>query len=375
MESKAVNIFRSKYFIWPLTLVTAALIGTLVYFSSIGDKLIFPNMGTYSIEHYTDEPNGGNSQVTGYEVSDSIINLDFVLKDGFQSPYVGLDIIPVKGGYIDVRQYNQLDVKVLGENVDRIGVSLYTPPLADDAEHTINEMLFTANLNISNQDKVYHIPIDQFQHPDWWEDQHHMPADIKDSPDLGKILHMNLGSAYSSKVGDRKTLKIYSIAFTRNNNKLYVLLGLLYLSWILLSFGSLYFFKYGNKRTKNVMVTYNPLKLDNKEEGNGEKCIEYINEHYNNGDLTLEVVSNETGTTTRWITHVIHEKFGCNFKTYINQIRINESKRFLTQTDLNIGEIAYKVGFNNQSHFNRVFKKELGVSPSEFRNDHKSKGQ
>tara|TARA_B100000949_G_scaffold204435_1_gene194028 strand:+ start:44157 stop:45284 length:1128 start_codon:yes stop_codon:yes gene_type:complete len=375
LENKAVNIFRSKYFIWPLALVTAALIGILVYFSSIGEKVIFPNTGNYSIEHYTDEPNGGNSQVTGYEVSDSIIKLDFVLKDGFQSPYVGLDIIPTEDGYIDVRKYNQLDVKVLGENVDRIGISLYTPPLVDDEVDSIDERLFNANLNISNHAQVYHIPIDQFQHPDWWEDQHHISATKENSPDLGKILHMNLGSAYSSKAGNRKTLKIYAIAFSRNNNTLYVFLVLLYVAYILLSFGALYFLRYGTKKTKNVMVTYNPLKIDNKEEGNGEKCIEYINEHYDNGDLTLEVVSKETGTTTRWITHVIHEKFGCNFKTYINQIRINESKRFLTQTDLNIGEIAYKVGFNNQSHFNRVFKKELGISPSEFRNDHKGEVQ
>lgn len=373
MGKKAVNIFRSKYFIWPLVLVTAICIGILVYFSSIGEKVIFPNTGSYSIEYYTDEPNGGNSQVTDYEVSDSLIKLDFVLKDGFQSPYVGLDIIPKEDGFIDVRKYNQLDVKVSGENVDRIGISLYTPPRIDGEVETIDERLFNANLNISNLEQVYHVPIDQFQHPDWWEDQHHISATKKNSPDLGRILHMNLGSAYSSKVGNQKALKIYSIAFSRNNNKLYVSLGLLYLTWILLSYGALYFFKYGTKKTKNVMVTYNPLKMDNKV-GNDEKCIEYINEHYNNGDLTLEVVSNETGTTARWITHVIHEKFGCNFKTYINQIRINESKRFLTHTDLNIGEIAYKVGFNNQSHFNRVFKKELDISPSEFRNDHKGKG-
>lgn len=83
--------------------------------------------------------------------------------------------------------------------------------------------------------------------------------------------------------------------------------------------------------------------------------------------LTLELISKETTVTPRRIAHTIYEKYKCNYKTYINRIRINESKRFLTQTDLTIGEVAYKVGFNTQSHFNRVFKSETGLIPTDYR--------
>lgn len=352
--------------------ITAVLISVGVYFSSIGDKTIFPNTGEYTFEYYTDESNGGNSEVTEYIISDSILTLDFVLKDGFQSPYIGLSITPLLGDYIDASEYNQLDIEVSGKNVDRIGVSFYTPPLDIPEINNTYETLYNSNLNISNIPKEYHIPIAQFRHPDWWEDLMHIPPSKRNNPDLNKILHINLGSAYSSEAGNEKTLNIYSITFSRNNNMLFLMLGLLYLLGIVLNYGIIYFLKHSSKKTKNVLVTYNPLELKNKT-GDNEKSIEYINENYDNGDLTLEVVSNKTGVSTRYITQVIHEKFGCNFKTYINQIRINESKRFLTQTDLNIGEIAYKVGFNNQSHFNRVFKKELGISPSEYRNHHTGK--
>lgn len=368
MKDIALKIFRSNYFIWPIVGFTLLSAGVLLYFSSVKEKIIFPSTGDYTFEPYTDGANGGNSEVTDYIFTDSILTLGFLLKDGFQSPYVGLDIIPQHDDYIDISAYNQLEIEVLGENIERIGISLYTPPLQDGEIVNTNETLYTTNLNISNQKLVYKIPITRFQHPDWWEDQNHIPANLRNKPDLGKILHLNLGSAYSPQVGNEKAIHMYSISFSRNNTQLFLILGLLYLlSWVL-TFGIIYVWKYGFK-TKNVLVTYNPLEIKNNSD-NGHKCLEYINAHYSDGDLTLEVVSKETGVSTRHITHLIHEEFGLNFKTYINQIRINESKRFLMQSDLNMGEIAFKVGFNNQSHFNRVFKKEMDVSPTEFRNNH-----
>jgi len=50
---------------------------------------------------------------------------------------------------------------------------------------------------------------------------------------------------------------------------------------------------------------------------------------------------------------------------------MSESKRLLLETDLPIGEITYRVGFNNQTHFNRVFKAEMQISPSEYRSKNK----
>ena len=63
----------------------------------------------------------------------------------------------------------------------------------------------------------------------------------------------------------------------------------------------------------------------------------------------------------------IQKSFECNFKTYVNRLRINESKRLLAETELNMGEIAFKVGFSNQTHFNRVFKNFENISPSDYR--------
>lgn len=66
-----------------------------------------------------------------------------------------------------------------------------------------------------------------------------------------------------------------------------------------------------------------------------------------------------------------------NFFEFINFYRIQDAAFLLTETDadsLQITEIAYQVGFNNRTSFYRAFKKEFGVTPSEYRKniDHPS---
>ncbi|MDF2158860.1 AraC family transcriptional regulator [Algoriphagus sp. CAU 1675] len=55
------------------------------------------------------------------------------------------------------------------------------------------------------------------------------------------------------------------------------------------------------------------------------------------------------------------------FTQYINQLRISEAQKLLEETDLGIAEIAFRVGFENLSYFNRSFRRVTGKTPREFR--------
>jgi AraC-like DNA-binding protein len=83
-------------------------------------------------------------------------------------------------------------------------------------------------------------------------------------------------------------------------------------------------------------------------------------------------VQNETGIHQRKISGIIKKDTQLTFKAYLNQLRIEKAKALLTETDLSISTIAFESGYNSVSHFNRVFKSELQVSPQEFRLDQKS---
>ena len=59
---------------------------------------------------------------------------------------------------------------------------------------------------------------------------------------------------------------------------------------------------------------------------------------------------------------------GKSINEYINYLRVNESARLLENKDLKIIDIAFSVGFESLVTFNRVFKKETGKTPRDYRN-------
>lgn len=366
MKEQALLTLKSSLFIKPVLSFFALLISTIIVFSCVKDEVIYPNLTNYTVTFYTDSPNGGNSEIVKQEVSDSAISLIYQLNSGFNSPYVGLSITPKLNGFINAKKYNQINLSIKGEEVNRIGFALYTPPLSNFENLKNDETLNHCYLNISNKKQTYAIAIHELKHPEWWDDIHQIQATGKSDLLLNKILHINIGSAFSPEIAGQKKLEIYSIVFTRNNQLLFILLTSTYIALVLLFFTILLTIRRQKNKKENITVSYQSLEITQSSTGD-ERCIDYINRNYDNSNLSLDIISKAVFISPRRITTQINEQFNCNFKTYLNRIRINESKRFLTQTDLNIGEIAFKVGFNNQSHFNRVFKSEMNLSPTEYR--------
>jgi AraC-like DNA-binding protein len=58
---------------------------------------------------------------------------------------------------------------------------------------------------------------------------------------------------------------------------------------------------------------------------------------------------------------------GINFTDYLSRLRIERAKNLLLNPNLRISEIAFEVGFQSLTHFNRVFKRVLGQSPTDYR--------
>jgi AraC-like DNA-binding protein len=58
---------------------------------------------------------------------------------------------------------------------------------------------------------------------------------------------------------------------------------------------------------------------------------------------------------------------GLNFTEYLSRVRIEKAKNLLLNPNLRISEIAFEVGFQSLTHFNRVFKKIVGQSPTDYR--------
>lgn len=86
--------------------------------------------------------------------------------------------------------------------------------------------------------------------------------------------------------------------------------------------------------------------------------------------LTLDKLAAQLKMQPRILSHLINRHFACNFFEFINSYRVEESKRMLadpTSSEKNMLDIMYDVGFNSKATFNTLFKKKVGMTPSEYR--------
>jgi len=85
--------------------------------------------------------------------------------------------------------------------------------------------------------------------------------------------------------------------------------------------------------------------------------------------LSLNDLAQETGLNTREISQAINQSAGCSFCDYINKLRIESLKnKLLNNKDSKtpILDMAFDVGFNSKSSFNLIFKRETGITPTQY---------
>jgi len=92
----------------------------------------------------------------------------------------------------------------------------------------------------------------------------------------------------------------------------------------------------------------------------------YIEEHRGER-MKLGEVAKAVGTSTFYFCKLFRKATGINFTEYVSRLRTEKAKNLLLNPNLRVSEIAFEVGFESLTHFNRVFKKLLGQSPSDYR--------
>ena len=92
----------------------------------------------------------------------------------------------------------------------------------------------------------------------------------------------------------------------------------------------------------------------------------FIHEH-SDEELSLSRVAKAASVSRNHLSEKVKQITGVNFVDYVGRVRIEKARRLLQGGNLRISEIAFAVGFQSLSQFNRVFKKLSGKSPTEFR--------
>lgn len=96
------------------------------------------------------------------------------------------------------------------------------------------------------------------------------------------------------------------------------------------------------------------------------KAQTYMEEHYQE-KISLDEIAGVIGISRYYFSTLFKQAAGTNFSTYLNEIRIKKAKELLKNSNITVGQIYDRVGFNDQQYFCKTFKKYTGLTVTEYR--------
>lgn len=118
--------------------------------------------------------------------------------------------------------------------------------------------------------------------------------------------------------------------------------------------------------TKAIELRNSNVK--NKYSGVIEKIIEYIDEHYADDDLSLNLLASNANFSPNHLSMMFSQQTGVSFIKYLTDYRMNKAMELLRCTNKRSADIGLEVGYKDPHYFSYCFKKYQGVTPTQYRN-------
>lgn len=314
-----------------------------------------------TVVHYDDGQTIGNSN-SSLQKTDSSICLTYTL--GKKSPY------PFAGVKINHPNNFDFENKIISLNIHtskqkRIHV-FYTVTITDSLECTFIHPLVCKPSQIN-----YSIFLSEFTIPTWWFKQKKIAEEDLPQIDYSKGKSILIENNVLQERDIQDEICITHLALSQENDLiLYLILGLIILVNIVL--WTIHFFPKSKK--KELIIEYKATEFKENNDEQLEKqdlelVLSYINKHYDNPELSLQVIKKALRIHENKISSLIKSATSLSYKDYLHQIRITEAKRLFEKSNLNINEVATLVGYGNISTFNRAFKAKENITPSDFINN------
>lgn len=103
-----------------------------------------------------------------------------------------------------------------------------------------------------------------------------------------------------------------------------------------------------------------------------QKAVDYMNEHYADPDISLNVVAQVANVSATHFSAVFSQEMGKTFLETLTDLRMEQARALLRSSDKSSGEVAFAVGYNDPHYFSFLFKKVNGCSPRDYRSGRKT---
>jgi len=336
-----------------------------IYFCIRKPTINLLNNRNFKIAKITDIKDNGNS-ICNFQVKNNQIETEYILLQGkYLYPYAGLNFHSSDSTLFNIKNYN-LNIVIEAKQDFRVSIrmSQFLQNYSDISK-PLSLLYLVKTIGLKKGDNKFEISINDINEiPDWW---------FKSNPNIGNKTHLFsaqktkdiwLFSDYSTPVNQKISFVVKEFKLTYNFYPLlywaliisFIYYSLLFVLW-----------KFKREKIKYIFMPIEMTQVNEKVPKLQADILAYIGLHYPNPDLKLIDVAKNVGLSEDVTSDLLRKYSKKNFRQYLNQIRMEEAKRLLKESSLQIAEIAFKVGYNNIQHFNRVFKEYTDESPKSYR--------
>jgi AraC-like DNA-binding protein len=322
----------------------------------------------YNLSVYSDQVSQvGKSEIRA-NLADQGLKVNYTLKSG--DPYPFVSMVFTKKNYEAFNSENSILNLGIDSDSDlellvRLGFFLE----GYSQKENLDSYLFVERpVQIKKGKNSYHISLDEIVNtPAWWYGSR-------------KLSEFDLPTYSRSKTG---YIALYDVRYDvlNQNRNLHIsefeihpiYSGFYFYGFsFLLVYGLILFiiYKLRSSRSKKVLVPIDFSQTERREKNNSGLIINYIAENFTNPNLKLEDVAKAVGIIDDDVSLELKNFSGKSFKSYVNFVRVEEAKKRLVESDLQVNDIAYEVGYNSDNHFIKVFKEMEGCSPNLYRKEH-----
>ena len=97
-----------------------------------------------------------------------------------------------------------------------------------------------------------------------------------------------------------------------------------------------------------------------------DQVVAYLQTYYK-APLSLEQISRRFGYTPPYVSSLFRKDMGMTLQAYVQKLRVEAACRLMLESDLRMGQLSQAVGYTDEKHFSKVFRRHKGVCPREYR--------
>lgn len=329
-------------------------------------------------------PDGKTSIKIKNEVG--IIEYDFLLDPEKPFPYAhySMYFIDANQGYkiVNLSRFDKISFKVLCDPKDVLLFVLFSfdekvTDLGSLPSRRFSRTAFSCNDHWRTVD----IAFSEINTPHWWLGDYGFELS-----DTGYALDKTMGFAWASSsqtpLNVQSHVRLTDVKMQGRDYRYIYLSGtislviwIIFMVWTFRKYLAALTLELAEKLSRDQqLIAYRKLSLEPLRDKTKVSLLRYIATEYANPELSLESTAEALGCNRSKINEILKEELDLTFTTYLNKLRLTEAARLLSENkDANISEIAYSVGYNNVSYFNKLFKTEYKCTPKTFKSLSQSK--